>query len=172
MPHDAKLRTERVDYTDPQQGAELLRLLNDYACDPMGGGQALAEEVRQRLLPALAGTPGTFSFLARIDGQAVGLINCITGFSTFKAAPLVNIHDVYVDPEFRGRGVTRALFEAVEGEAQARACCKVTLEVLSGNLVAKAVYARLGFDAYVLDPQQGEAEFWQKNLRQPASYPG
>ena len=49
------------------------------------------------------------SFLAWLDGQAVGLVNCIEGYSTFKAQALMNIHDIAVLPGHRGAGVGQAL---------------------------------------------------------------
>jgi ribosomal protein S18 acetylase RimI-like enzyme len=120
--------------------------------------------VRDRLVPALAGVPGAFSLLAFDGDAAVGLANCFTGFSTFAARPLVNIHDLAVLPAARGRGVGRALMHAVEAEARRRGACKVTLEVLSGNDRAKALYADLGYGNYALDPQAGTAQFWEKKL--------
>ena len=60
--------------------------------------------------------------------------------------------------------MARALFAALETEARARGACKVTLEVLSGNVPARALYASLGYGDYVLDPNAGHALFWQKRL--------
>ena len=97
-----------------------------------------------------------------MDGQAAGLINYLEGFSTFKARPLLNVHDVVVKPEFRGRGISRQLFEFVFEAARELGCCKVTLEVLEGNEVAKQAYTRFGFEPYRLTEAAGVAEFWQK----------
>ena len=36
--------------------------------------------------------------------RAVGLALCFVGFSSFKARPLINIHDIAVRPEVRGQG--------------------------------------------------------------------
>jgi hypothetical protein len=52
----------------------------------------------------------------------------------------------------------------VETLSIARGACKLTLEVLSGNAGAMALYARCGFEAYVLDPAMGQARFMQKPL--------
>lgn len=154
----------KVDYANTQQGEELVDLLNAYACDVMGGGEPLSEQVRKTLVAKLAQVPGAFSFMVRVNGQAAGLINCFMGFSTFSAQPLVNIHDLVVLAECRGLGLSQMLLSAVEQEAQARGCCKVTLEVLSENLVAKKAYLKAGFAQYSLDERMGHAEFWQKNL--------
>lgn len=155
--------TVRVaDYADAADAVRVVALLDSYARDPMGGGKPLSDDVRERLVPGLAAHPGAFSLLAFAGDEALGLSNCITGFSTFAARPLVNIHDMAVLPEARGRGVGRALMLAVE--ARARDACKITLEVLSGNDTAKGLYASLGYGDYALDPQAGTALFWEKKL--------
>lgn len=158
------LAIEPADYANPRDAADLIALLDDYARDPMGGGAPLSAEARERIVPGLAGTPGAFSLLARLDGEAAGLANCFTAYSTFAAAPLVNVHDIAVAPDHRGRGIGKALLLAVEAEARARGACKVTLEVLSGNARAKALYVALGYGDYQLDPEAGHALFWQKKL--------
>lgn len=152
-----------ADYRDPRDAADVVALLDAYARDPMGGGEPLADGVKARLASDLAGNPQAFSLLARLDGEAVGLANCFMGYSTFAAAPLVNIHDLAVLPDRRGAGIGKALLAAVEAEGLKRGACKVTLEVLSGN-PARHLYAREGYGDYQLDPATGNALFWQKRL--------
>ena len=154
----------RADFADPADAAAIVAMLDVYARDPMGGGEPLSDDVRERLVPALAQVPGAIVLLARLDGEAVGIANCFTGFSTFAARPLVNIHDIAVAPGHRGKGIARALFAAIEVEARTRGTCKITLEVLSGNQRAKELYASLGYGDYQLDPETGHALFWQKRL--------
>jgi hypothetical protein len=36
--------------------------------------------------------------------------------------------------------------------------------VLEGNKTAMAAYTRAGFEGYVLDPEMGGAQFWQKKF--------
>lgn len=154
----------RVDYRAPADAQALVDVLDAYARDPAGGGEPLSPYARQHLAAELAQRPQAFSFLAWHDGQAVGLINCIEGFSTFACRTLVNVHDVAVLSAFRGRGVGRLLLAAAEAEAQARGACKLTLEVLSGNLPARHLYASFGFTDYQLMPEMGNACFMQKWL--------
>ena len=142
----------------------MVALLDVYARDPMGGGAPLPGDVRARVVAGLAATAGAFSLLAWDGDAAAGLANCLTGYSSFAAAPLINIHDIVTHPAHRRRGVAGALFAAVEAEARAIGACKVTLEVLSGNAPAKALYTSLGYGDYVLDPAAGHALFWQKRL--------
>ncbi|SLJ93011.1 GNAT family N-acetyltransferase [Novosphingobium mathurense] len=164
-PETAEGLTIRLaDYGYEGDGAALVALLDSYARDPMGGGKELDEAVRARLVPALDAFPGAFTLLAFDAAQPVGLANCFTGFSTFAARSLVNIHDLVVSSAHRGKGIGRALMQAVEAEATARGACKVTLEVLGGNAPAKALYASLGYENYALDPEAGTAQFWEKKL--------
>ena len=157
------LTIDLADYADPRDAADVVALLDAYARDPMGGGAPLAESVKARLAGDLAANPHAFSLLARLDGEAVGLANCFMGYSTFAAAPLVNIHDLAVLPGYRGAGIGKALLAAIEAEGLKRGACKVTLEVLSGNR-ARHLYAREGYGDYQLDPATGHALFWQKRL--------
>ncbi|MFM8576135.1 MAG: GNAT family N-acetyltransferase [Limnohabitans sp.] len=158
------LAVRRVDYQDQAQAQALVMLLDAYARDPMGGGEGLSEEVKSRLCRDLAQRSDAVSFIAWEDAQPLGLINCIEGYSTFKAQPLMNIHDIAVLPAHRGRGVGQALLAAAEAHARERGCCKLTLEVLTGNSVALRSYQRFGFAPYVLDPSAGQASFMQKWL--------
>ncbi|MEO6856060.1 MAG: GNAT family N-acetyltransferase [Rhodoferax sp.] len=158
------LQVRRVDYRDPMEAASLLQLLDIYAQDPMGGGAPLAEAVKVRLCADLAQRPHAASFIAWLGDEPIGLANCFEAYSTFKAQPLLNIHDLAVHPAHRGRGVGQALLAAVAQHAQARGCCKLTLEVLTGNAAAIASYTRFGFAGYQLDPAAGHAVLLQKWL--------
>ncbi|GAB1255716.1 GNAT family N-acetyltransferase [Aurantivibrio plasticivorans] len=154
----------RVDYNNPQHAADLLLLLDHYARDPMGGGQPLNEWTKSNLVTALSQRHDAISLLGYIDDQPVALLNAFEGFSTFKCQPLINIHDVVVLNQFRGKHLAALMFNALEVIADERNCCKLTLEVLSANTSAQRLYQRLGFTAYELDPQAGQALFWEKSL--------
>ena len=158
------IKVVKVDYNHPQQAQDLTDLLNAYACDPMGGGVPLSESVANNLTSELAKLPHAFSLICYVDGKPAGLTNAFFAFSTFKAKPLVNIHDIAVKPEYRGLGLSKKLLAEVDNIARVHGCCKVTLEVLEGNEAAKQTYLKAGFAGYQLDPKMGSAMFWQKNL--------
>ena len=153
-----------ADYRLPAHAAALVDLLDGYARDPAGGGQPLDADVLAALPAALAARPQAFSVLAYDGDEAVGLVNCIEGFSTFACRPLVNVHDVVVRASHRGRRIARSMLALVESEARARRACKLTLEVLSNNQGAMKAYVREGFAGYQLDPSFGTAVFLQKKL--------
>ncbi|WP_028454099.1 GNAT family N-acetyltransferase [Chitinilyticum litopenaei] len=153
-----------VDFRQPADAAAFVALLDHYASDAMGGGAGLSDFAKANLVPRLAVRDDFFAFIVWAGDGPVGLINLIEGFSTFAARPLLNVHDVVVHADWRGRGVVDALFAAAEALAAQRDCCKLTLEVLEGNPRAAAAYARCGFKPYELDPQFGRAVFMEKKL--------
>lgn len=154
----------RADYSNPIHAKDLVLLMNEYAQDPMGGGRGLSEFCQDNLVKKLQNFPTAYSWLAYHQLQPVGLLNAFLGFSTFKCQPLMNIHDVIVQKQARGLGISRHLFEAAEAHARSLGCCKMTLEVLSGNETAKRAYHAFGYNNYQLDENTGIAEFWQKYL--------
>jgi ribosomal protein S18 acetylase RimI-like enzyme len=153
-----------ADYNDSCHRAAIEALMAAYALDPMGGGQALPEYVLKSLCDGLNKTAGALTLLAYQEKQALGLLTAFSGFSTFKCQGLLNIHDIIVLKAYRGQGICRAMLATLEDIARQRACCKITLEVLEGNVAAQKVYRRSGFAGYQLDPSQGQALFWQKEI--------
>lgn len=157
----------RADYANPRHAQVLVELLDAYARDPMGGGEPLSDFAKQNLVACLAARPQAFSVLAfeaADEKTPLGLVNCIEGFSTFACKPLVNVHDVVVLPSYRGQRMAERMFTLVHAIAYERGACKLTLEVLSGNVGALRLYTRLGFVQYQLDPAAGSAQFLQKWL--------
>jgi GNAT superfamily N-acetyltransferase len=148
-----------------EEANEIVFLLNTYANDPMGGGEPLPEATRTNLVPEFVKRKAwCHVFIARKGSQPIGIANCFEGFSSFTAKPLINIHDIAVIPEFRGKGVGTKLLRAVEAFAASIDCCKITLEVLEGNIVAQNAYRAFGFRPYELDPKMGVAQFWEYKI--------
>ncbi len=153
-----------ADYSDARQARDLACLLDCYARDVMGGGEPLSAYARKNLAAELAKIPHAFSVICYIDDRPAGLINCFEGFSTFQCKLLVNIHDIVVLEDYRGLGLSQLMLSRVEELAREKGSCKLTLEVLEGNEVARNAYIKHGFKPFVLDPAMGRALFWQKSL--------
>jgi glucose/arabinose dehydrogenase len=95
---------------EPDRDADaeaVLRLLDAYAADPMGNNRGLPRATRARLVPTLREVPGHLVLLAFAGADAVGLAIAFQGFSTFRARPLLDVHDLSVLPAHRGGGVLR-----------------------------------------------------------------
>lgn len=139
------VQVREANLVDAGDAQAVIAVLDSYARDPRGGGTPLADDVRARLVPALRAHPTTLVLLAFEATRPVGLLVGFWGLSTFAARPLLNIHDLAVVPGQRGRGTGRALLMAAQSRAQARGCCRLTLEVQDDNTPARTLYQRFGF---------------------------
>jgi putative acetyltransferase len=74
----------------------------------------------------------TAAFVAEVDGRVVGFSNLISS----------DVDQLYVDPEFGGRGVARELYRAVEDEARRRGVERLTA---TASLRARPVFEAFGF---------------------------
>lgn len=145
------IEIREADFSDPEHRAGIVDVIDSYAREPVGGGHPLSPEVRANLIPGLQSHPTTLVLLALAGGRPVGVAVCFFGFSTFYARRLLNIHDLAVVPEWRGRGVGGALLAAAEERARRDGCCKLTLEVRDDNQGARRLYERCGFTDFVLE---------------------
>ena len=153
-----------ADFSNPAHASAVVYLLNEYAKDPMGGGEELSDFAKTNLVNEMAKRSGVYAILAFVNGNPAGLANCIEGFSTFACKPLLNIHDMVVLAEYRGQGISSQLLKKAEELATSLGCCKLTLEVLEGNKTAQAAYVASGFVGYQLVSEMGQAMFWQKKI--------
>jgi ribosomal protein S18 acetylase RimI-like enzyme len=154
----------KADLNNPRHGVAILEMLDAYASDLMGGGEGISDFVRAHLIEELRKRSSVHAFLAFDGEHAAGFANCIEGFSSFACKPLLNIHDFAVAPAYRGRGIAKLLMQAVEAYARELGCCKITLEVLEGNTVARSLYVATGFVGYELNPTTGKAVFMHRLL--------
>ncbi|WP_404400887.1 GNAT family N-acetyltransferase [Idiomarina seosinensis] len=152
-----------ADYSNPAHAQAVILMLDAYAQDPMGGGEGISEDTKENLIKEMDKREHVFSLLAFDGDVPVGIANCVEGFSTFAAKPLMNIHDIAVVPDYRGKGVAQKLLEEVKTLAEFRGCVKLTLEVLDKNDRAKVAYEKFGFKPYELG-DVGQAEFWEMYL--------
>lgn len=134
-----------ADLENETHAEHILFLTNAYSLDIMGGGKPLPTFVQENMIRGLREVPNALVFIAYEDKEPIGVANCFIGYSTFYAKKLINIHDLGVVPEARGKGVGKALIDAVSQKAKELDCCKVTLEVLENN-PARRLYEREGFE--------------------------
>lgn len=147
------------DFSDKEHSHKLTALINQYIADPMGGGKKLTARQLLRLVDGLANHQSCFVLFALVDQQIVGLATCFINFSTFRAKSYINIHDLIIQNDFRGKGLGRRLLQQIESIAKERKYCKITLEVREDNTAAQRLYTKLGFkDA------EPKMHFWTKGL--------
>jgi ribosomal protein S18 acetylase RimI-like enzyme len=148
-------------YTDTDDRNAIGALINAYIKDEMGGGEPLAPPQQLHLAEALAQHPKSVVLLACVGEIRCGMLVAFENFSTFTVRPMINIHDVIVLKEYRGKNVGRSLLEAIIRMAEERRCSRITLEVRMDNPVARRLYESVGFCA-----PAPEMLYWRKNLQE------
>ncbi len=82
--------------------------------------------------------------LAEYDGALAGQALFFNNFSTFLGKPGIYLEDLYVKPEFRGKGIGKALLKSVINLARERNYGRVEWCVLDWNESAIDFYKNLG----------------------------
>jgi len=82
--------------------------------------------------------------LAEDDGVVAGFALFFHNFSTFLGRPGIYLEDLFVKPEFRGRGHGKALLLELARLAVERGCGRLEWSVLDWNEPAIAFYRSLG----------------------------
>ncbi|MGL1936422.1 MAG: GNAT family N-acetyltransferase [Fibrobacterales bacterium] len=140
-----KIVIERCDFLNHEHCENLVKLTNIFMTDPEAGcGRSLSHAEEENLIFGLAEHPTTFILFAKYNDQYVGLITCFIGFSTFKAKKLIQVHDIVVHPDFRGKGIAKKMMKTVEDTAVALRYCKITIEVRDDNTFGKKLMNTLG----------------------------
>jgi GNAT superfamily N-acetyltransferase len=84
--------------------------------------------------------------VADLDGRAVGLAHLQVAPAIELDGPVAKIGALVVDEAHRGRGIGRALVDALEDEARTRGCGVLFLTTADGRDDAHAFYERLGLE--------------------------
>jgi len=133
----------RIDPATERDVAVLLRLIKGLADYERLSHQVVATE--DGLRSSLFGPrPVAEAILARVGTEAVGFAVFFPSFSTFAGRPNMYLEDLYVEPQWRGRGVGRGLFARVASIAAERGCGQMNWSVLDWNEPALDFYRGLG----------------------------
>jgi len=110
--------------------------------------ERLAHEVvatEEAVSTALFGpNPRVFCDLAHSRGEPAGFALWIYNFSTFLAKPGIYLEDLFVRPQFRGRGIGKALLANLARRAIAEDCGRLEWWVLDWNTPSIEFYKSLG----------------------------
>jgi GNAT superfamily N-acetyltransferase len=104
-------------------------------------------EARERLLKDGFGERPRFeTWLAFATGskEPVGYALVFETYSSFLARPSLYLEDIFVLPEYRGRGIGSALLRHCIGLAHERGCGRVEWTCLDWNTRAQCTYEKLG----------------------------
>ena len=88
--------------------------------------------------------PSAEVVIAWAGDEAVGFALFFPNFSTFLGRPGLYLEDLFVRPEWRGRGIGRRLLSHLAALAMERGCGRFEWAVLNWNEPAIAFYRRMG----------------------------
>ncbi len=92
------------------------------------------------------------ALVAEADGTLVGLVHCLYHRSTTAIAPTCYLQDLFTSEAARGKGVGRALIEAVYAQAKAAGAGRVYWQTHETNATAMRLYGKVaersGFVVY------------------------
>ncbi len=96
-------------------------------------------------------------FVAEVDGKPVGFVACDANWVSFyENEKMGEIHEIFVHPDWQGKGIGSALLSKALDYAKGRGRRMAGLWVGVGNVRARKFYERFGFK---------EAGIWGRWLR-------
>ena len=106
-----------------------------------------AEKTMRRFLADVVNSGYSFLFVAAAGDRTVGFISgeLRQGSPTFLPRTWASVDDVFVEPEYRNRGMGRALLQSVSDWAQERGADGISLQVAAANARGRKFYEDLGF---------------------------
>lgn len=130
---------------EPADVPEILALVRDLA-DHQREPDAV-QNTSEQLEAALFGpAPRVWAFVADADepGRLAAIAIWFITYSTWTGAHGVHLEDLYVRPEYRSRGLGRALLGRLAEECTARGLTRLEWTVLDWNTPAIGFYERIG----------------------------
>lgn len=107
--------------------------------------QAEMDATPEAIAEALfAPQPRLFCDIAEWNGEAAGFAVWFLNFSTFRGRHGIYLEDIFVRPEFRGRGIGKALMARLARRCVEQGYARVEWAVLDWNAPSIAFYRSIG----------------------------
>jgi GNAT superfamily N-acetyltransferase len=135
-----KLNIERATERDIPAIVRLVRQLAEY--EKLEHAMVSREDDFRRAL--FGPQRNVDALMAFADDTAVGLALYFYNFSTFQGRRGIYLEDIYVEPEYRGRGIGSALLKRLAKIAKEENCGRMEWSVLTWNQPSIDFYHRLG----------------------------
>jgi GNAT superfamily N-acetyltransferase len=119
---------------------EFIRGLAAYEREP----DAVVATEEDLLRDGFGDQPYYACLIAEEDGAPAGFAFYFFDYSTWLGRPGLYLEDIFVHPQFRGKGIGKALLERVAAIAVEKGCARMKWEVLDWNQPAIDFYAAMG----------------------------
>ena len=119
---------------------ELIRALASYEREPDAVSATEADILRD----GFGATPKFRCVIAEWEGQPAGFAFWFYNYSTWQGRPGLYLEDLFVKPEFRGKGIGKALLLHLAKVASEENCGRFEWSVLDWNTPAIEFYESLG----------------------------
>lgn len=84
-------------------------------------------------------------FVAEVDGVLAGFTQLYPLYSSVRMKKLWLLNDLFVDGDYRGRGISVMLIDAAKQLCYDSGACGMYLETAKSNDIGNALYPRTGF---------------------------
>jgi GNAT superfamily N-acetyltransferase len=129
-----------------EEVGEVLQLINDLATYEKAPEQVEASE-EDLLNTIFASDPRVFCDLVEVDGQIAGMAIWFLNYSTWQAKHGIYLEDLFIKPEYRGRGYGKALLKHLAKICDEKGYGRLQWWVLDWNSPAIEFYKSLGAEA-------------------------
>ncbi|MFM7873179.1 MAG: N-acetyltransferase family protein [Actinomycetota bacterium] len=129
-----------------QEVGEVLQLIQDLATYEKAPEQVEASKV-DLLNTIFASDPRVFCDLVEVDGQIAGMAIWFLNYSTWQAKHGIYLEDLFIKPEYRGRGYGKALLKHLAKICDEKGYGRLQWWVLDWNSPAIEFYRSLGAEA-------------------------
>lgn len=133
----------------PQDAAAITDMIHALADFEHAADQCTVTE--KQISAALFEDPPTvYGHVAEVDGEIAAMALWFLNYSTWDGVAGIYLEDLFVRPEFRRRGLARALLAALASECRQRGYTRLSWAVLNWNADAITLYDGIGGE-----PQSG-----------------
>ena len=88
--------------------------------------------------------PAAEALVVEVDAATVGTAIFFHNYSTFTGRQGLYLEDIYIQPDYRGKGIGKAVLAGLASLAKERGCGRMEWTVLDWNQPATEFYEKLG----------------------------
>jgi GNAT superfamily N-acetyltransferase len=135
--------TQEIRRATPGDEAAITAMIHELAAFERAAQDCTVTE-RQMGTALFGETPIAFAHIAEVDGRPAAAAVWFRNFSTWDGVAGIYLEDLYVRPQFRRRGLARALLAALARECTGNGYTRLSWAVLNWNVDAIALYDDIG----------------------------